>query len=194
MGPGARFELMFDMPREAGATVGFVLRGGDAAGVPGEADRPMVVFEARGEALAARSAIAGLPPNPLLPREIGLERAKRVDLTIEGGGAAPFTLNGASFSDWAAKPLFAVPGGAPVTLGFVNKTAVTQAMRLGGHVGRLLHSLDDGWEPYWRDTLLLAPGKSAHLAFVADNRGKWPLGSAIPEHRAAGVGGWFQVG
>ena len=35
--------------------------------------------------------IAGLPANPLLPREIGLERAKRVDLTIEGGGGAPFS-------------------------------------------------------------------------------------------------------
>ena len=52
MGPGARFELMFDMPREAGAVVGFVLRGGDAAAVPGEVDRPMVVFTAQGEALA----------------------------------------------------------------------------------------------------------------------------------------------
>ena len=194
MGPGARFELLFDLPREAGATVAFVLRGGEAAGIPGEVDRPMVVFEARGEALAARSTIAGLPANPLLPREIGLERAKRVDLTIEGGGGAPFRLNGASFSDWGAKPLFAVPRGAPVTLGFVNKTAVTQAMRLGGHVGRLLHALDDGWEPYWRDTLLVAPGKTVHIAFVADNPGKWPLGSAIPEHRAAGAGGWFQVG
>ena len=27
MGPGARFELMFDMPREAGASVALILRG-----------------------------------------------------------------------------------------------------------------------------------------------------------------------
>ncbi len=194
MGPGARFELMFDMPREAGAAVRFVLRGGDAAAAPGEVDRPMVVFEARGEALLARSAIAGLPANPLLPKEIDLERATRVDLTISGGGAAPFAINGASFFGWGAKPLFAVPRGAPVTLGFANKTAVTQAMRLGGHVGRLLHALDDGWEPYWRDTVLAPPGRTVHVAFVADNPGKWPIGSAIPEHRSAGAGGWFQVG
>jgi FtsP/CotA-like multicopper oxidase with cupredoxin domain len=154
----------------------------------------MVVFEAKGEALAARPAIAGLAANPLLPAEIDLARATRFDLTISGGGAAPFAINGASFSDWGAKPSFAVPRGAPVTLGFANKTAVTQAMRLGGHVGRLLHALDDGWEPYWRDTVLVAPGRTVHIAFVADNPGKWPIGSAIPEHRAAGVGGWFQVG
>ena len=75
-----------------------------------------------------------------------------------------------------------------------NKTAVVQAIRLWGHVARLLHSMDDGWEPYWRDTILIQPGRTAHIAFVADNPGKWPLESAIPEHRAAGVGAWFQVG
>ncbi len=194
MGPGARFGLMFDMPREAGGAVGFALRGGEAAAIAGEPDRPMVVFTATGEAVAARSEIAGLPANPLLPKEIRLERAARVDLTIEGGGDAPFTVNGASFSDWDVKPLIAVPRGAPVTFGFVNRTAVAQAMRLGGHVGRLLHALDDGWEPYWRDIILVAPGHTAHLAFVAANAGKWPLCSAIPEHRAAGVGAWFQSG
>jgi FtsP/CotA-like multicopper oxidase with cupredoxin domain len=135
-----------------------------------------------------------LPHNPLLPAEIDLARARRADLTIAGGGGAPFTVNGVSFADWTAKPLLSAPKGSPVTLGFVNKTAVTQAMRLHGHVARLLHALDDGWEPYWRDTILVAPGKTAHIAFVADNPGKWPVESAIPEHRAAGVGGWMQVG
>jgi len=57
-----------------------------------------------------------------------------------------------------------------------------------------LHSMDDGWEPYWRDTILIQPGRTAHIAFVADNPGSWPIESAIPEHRAAGVGAWFQVG
>ena len=32
MGPGARFELMFDMPREAGASVRFALRGDERGG------------------------------------------------------------------------------------------------------------------------------------------------------------------
>ena len=193
MAPGARFELMFDMPREAGRLVRFVLRGGDLGPVPGEPDRPMVVFEAKGEVLAARPAIAALPANPRLPAEIALERAKRVDLTISGGGAAPFAIDGVSFVDWAPKPSFAVPRGSPVTLGLVNKTAHPQTIRVNGHVGRLLHPLDDGWEPYWRDILLVAPGKTAHIAFVADNPGKWPIESASPERRAAGLATWFQV-
>ena len=195
MGPGARFELMFDMPREAAASAAFVLRGGDAAAIPGEADRPLVVFEAKGDAVPARSVPPpGLPANPLLPQEIDLERARRFDMTISGGGATPFAINGASLADWSAKPLLAIARGAPVTLGYVNKTAVTQAIGLGGHVGRLLHALDDGWEPYWRDTILIAPGKTVHVAFVADNPGKWPIGSAIPEHRSAGLAAWMQAG
>jgi FtsP/CotA-like multicopper oxidase with cupredoxin domain len=188
MGPGARFELMFDMPRQSGATVKFVLRGD--MGAP---DQPFVTIATEGEPVAERSAPPRLPPNPLLPAEIALEASRRYDVTIAGGGAAPFTLNNATFIDWSPKPAFIIPRGAPSVFAIANKTAVVQAMRLGGHVARLLHSMDDGWEPYWRDTILVQPGRTAHVAFVADNPGKWPIESAIPEHRAAGVGAWFQV-
>ena len=85
-----------------------------------------------------------------------------------------------------------LPRGAPTVFALANKTAVVQALRLWGHVARLLHSMDDGWEPYWRDTILIQPGRTAHIAFVADNPGKWPLESAIPEHRAAGVARGFR--
>ncbi len=193
IGPGARFELMFDMPREAGALVRFVLRGGDLGAAPGEPDRPMLVIEAKGEPAPARAVLAGLPANPRLPTEIGLERAKRADLTMTGGGGAPFAIDGVTFTEWGQKPSFAVPRGAPVTLGLVNKTAVIQAIRLNGHVARLLHALDDGWEPYWRDIFLVQPGKTIHAAFVADNSGKWPIESTSPERRSAGLATWFQV-
>jgi FtsP/CotA-like multicopper oxidase with cupredoxin domain len=189
MGPGARFELMFDMPRETGATVNLVLRGN--AGGP---DQPFVRIATDGEPVAERSAPPRLAQNPLLPAEIALEAARRYDVTIAGGGAAPFTLNGATFADWAPKPAFTIPRGAPSVFAIANRSAVVQAMRLSGHVARLLHAMDDGWEPYWRDTVLIQPGRTAHIAFVADNPGKWPIESAIPEHRTAGVGGWFQVG
>jgi FtsP/CotA-like multicopper oxidase with cupredoxin domain len=189
MGPGARFELMLDMPRDAGATVRLVLRG-DANG----SDQPFVAIATEGEAVAERPSGPRLPANPLLPAEIALEASHRTDIAITGGGSAPFAMNGASFTDWSLKPAFVLPRGAPSVFAIANKTAVVQAMRLGGHVARLLHSMDDGWEPYWRDTILIQPGRTAHIAFVADNPGKWPIESTIPEHRAAGVGGWFQVG
>jgi FtsP/CotA-like multicopper oxidase with cupredoxin domain len=193
IGPGARFDMMFDMPRDA-TPVRFILLGGAAAAIPGEADRPLVVFTAKGDPLAPRPPLAGLTPNPLLPAEIALQRATRVDIAIAGGGGAPFSINGASLSGWPAKPLFSVTRGAPVVLALVNNTAVMQAIRLYGHFMRLLHAMDDGWEPYWRDSVLIAPGKTAHVAFVADNPGHWPIESAIPEHLAAGVATMFAVG
>ena len=189
MGPGARFELMFDMPRNPGADVRLDLRG-DA----GAADQPFVAIVSEGEPMDARSESPRLAANPRLPAEIALESARRCDFAISGGGPAPFAINGATFIDWAPKPAYVIPRGQPTVFALANKTAVVQAMRLWGHVARLLHSMDDGWEPYWRDTILIQPGRSAHVAFVADNPGKWPLESAIPEHRAAGVGTWFQVG
>ncbi len=189
MGPGARFELVFDMPQEAGAEVKLVLRW--EVGAP---DIPFVALTAEGEPVPARDKPARLPPNPALPTEIALEAARSFDVAVTGGGGAPFAVNGVTFVDWTAKPLARVARGAPTVFAFANRTAVVQTMRLGGHVARLLHSMDDGWEPYWRDTILIQPGRTLHIAFIADNPGKWPIESAIPEHRAAGVGAWFEVG
>lgn len=189
MGPGARFELMFDMPRNLGLGVRIDLRGDS-----GTADRPFIAIVSEGEPMNARVEPPRLAPNPRLPAEIALESARRCDFTISGGGSAPFSINGASFVDWAPKPAYVIPRSQPAVFTLANKTAVVQALRLWGHVARLLHSMDDGWEPYWRDTVLIQPGRTVHIAFVADNPGKWPLESAIPEHRAAGVGTWFQVG
>jgi FtsP/CotA-like multicopper oxidase with cupredoxin domain len=185
--PGARFELMFDMPAD---TFAFALRDDEG----GKADLPLVVFESQGAPRPARPAILALPANPLLPDRIDLARAHRFQLTLSGGGAAPLAINGDSLSDWSAKPLFVAPLHAPVTLTLVNATEATQTMRLGGHVGRLLHALDDGWAPYWLDIFSIAPGRTIHVAFVADNPGKWPLASATPACRSAGLSGWFQVG
>ena len=193
IGPGARFDMMFDMPRAA-ATARFVLLGGPAASIAGETDRPLIVLAAAGEPVAPRPPFSGLEANPLLPREIDLDRARRVDIAIAGGANAPFSINGATSSAWPAQPLFAVARGAPVTLGLINKTAVTQAIALHGHCMRLLHPLDDGWEPYWRDSVLIGPGRTSHVAFVADNPGLWPIESVIPEHQAAGVMTMFEVG
>jgi FtsP/CotA-like multicopper oxidase with cupredoxin domain len=189
MGPGARFELMFDMPRETGGAVDFALRGG-----AGEPDIPFIAIKTQGDPAPERSAPPRLAPNPLLPAEIALETGRRADIVVTGGGASPFALNGVTFTDWAAKPVATLQRNSVNVFAIANRTAVVQAMRIGGHVARLLHSMDDGWEPYWRDTILVQPGRTISVAFVADNPGKWPIESSIPEHRAAGVGGWFQVG
>ena len=93
----------------------------------------------------------------------------------------------------SGKPLFAVRRGTTVTLTFVNTTTVPQQMHIHGHVWRLLHDLDDGWDPYWRDSVLLAPGKTKHVAFIADNPGKWALASSMLDRQGHGLASWFHV-
>ncbi|MGB8741256.1 MAG: multicopper oxidase domain-containing protein, partial [Xanthobacteraceae bacterium] len=46
-------------------------------------------------------------------------------------------------------------------------------IHLHGHSFRLLDALDDGWKPFWLDTMPVAPGGKARIAFVADDPGKW---------------------
>jgi FtsP/CotA-like multicopper oxidase with cupredoxin domain len=110
-----------------------------------------------------------LAPNPRLPAEIALESGRRCDFVLSGGGSQAFSVNGVSFVDWTPNAAYDIPRGQPAVFALANKTAVVQAIRLWGHVARLLPSMDDGWEPYWRDTFLIQPGRTAHVAFVADN-------------------------
>jgi FtsP/CotA-like multicopper oxidase with cupredoxin domain len=62
-----------------------------------------------------------------------------------------------------------------------------------GHCFRLLHAMDDGWEPYWLDTIILPENQTARVVFVADNKGKWLIGSSILEHLDSGLSTWFEV-
>jgi FtsP/CotA-like multicopper oxidase with cupredoxin domain len=193
VGPGARFDMMFDLPDSESESAKIILRGTN------EADRDLLLFKTRGAKAPARPAITSLPLNPLLPAEIRLAQAKKVDIIIEGGSARAlpgaktlWRLNGAP-GGLEGKPLFSVKRGTPVSLGFVNKTLVTQNMRVHGHVVRLLHDLDDGWEPYWRNAVIVAEGRTKRVAFVADNPGKWALHCDVIEHQISGLCGWFEV-
>ncbi|MBG0811771.1 multicopper oxidase family protein [Methylosinus sp. H3A] len=187
--PGARFELLFDLPQAENTTAKLVLRGID------EPDRDLAIFTTKGAKAVARPAIAALPQNPLLPTEIKLQAAKKVDLTLEppASPGVGWRINGAPSKAYGGPPLFQVKRGSPVTLGFVNRAEVPVVMHVHGHCVRLLHDLDDGWEPYWRNGVVVPPGKTKHVAFVADSPGKWAVHDDILEHEAAGLAAWFEV-
>ncbi len=188
--PGARFELMFDMPEAEGDKVSLLLRGQN-----GE-DRDLFVAVAKGTKAAKRPAIASLPQNPALPPEIKLANAKKIDLVIErrkGETGPAWTINGALTKGYESAPLFRISRGTPVTLGFVNKSDAALAMHVHGQCMRLLHDLDDGWEPYWRNGVIIPAGKTKHAAFVADSSGKWAIHDDILEHEASGLATWFEV-
>lgn len=186
-GPGNRFELIFDMPadRDARAVMTALIGQG----------LPLAIIETAGAATAqtiARPAIAPLPPNPLLTESIKLQRALRHDVTIQGADAS-WAINGRQGLPQQGKPLFSVKSGTPLVLTFKNETKLPQVIHIHGHCFRALHALDDGWEPYWLDTIIIPEGKTIRCAFVAGAPGAWLIGSTILARLDGGLSAFFEV-
>ena len=198
-GPGTRYDLMLNIPDEPDATLSVTALIG--AGVP------LVRLVAEG----ARRNGPALPPislkgNPLLPAAVRLQDARRGEIVIAGGAriaqgrldlegvdlARPWTLNGATGRP-EGKPLFSVKRGTPVVIALDNRTAFLQPLHVHGHHFRLLHPLDDGWEPYFLDTVQVPEGRRLHIAFVADNPGRWLISSTVAERFDLGLWTWFEV-
>ncbi len=203
IGPGSRFELMLDLPDQAG-TAAVVLRN------EGGADQPLVQVTSSGPAVPARGPVRKLAENGLLPTRIPLEKSLKHEITInrnDSGGAPPVSplaassgdapmfwmLGGQASDGFSGNPLFSVKRGSAVTLAFNNRTDLVQQMHLHGHVFRLLHDLDDGWDPYWRESVLVGAGKTKHVAFIADNPGRWAIESLVLDRQATGLAGYFVV-
>jgi FtsP/CotA-like multicopper oxidase with cupredoxin domain len=185
--PGTRYDLLVDLPAEAGARGAVTAMIGDGM--------PLVEIVTAGEKRAALPPVAPLSPNRKLPEAIRLQNAARKDVTIKGDpqqANAPWTVNGAAGNPSGA-PLLKVKRGAPVVLTLANQTALVQPMHLHGHAFRLLHPLDDGWEPYFLDTVQVPENRTLRIAFVADNPGKWLLASTVMERFDAGLWTWIEV-
>jgi FtsP/CotA-like multicopper oxidase with cupredoxin domain len=198
---------MIEAPAEAGAKGAVVALIGEGVALAEiVAAAPSAAAGQPAEGARTPPAAPRLEPNRLLPAEIRLQSAIRRDVVIGGGatrgpdGQPVFT--GDPKSIWtvggvagaaANKPLFTARRGQPVVLALVNQTGFPQPMHLHGHVCRLLHGLDDGWEPYWLDTLQVPEGKVSRIAFIADNPGKWMLGSTVLERLDTGLWTWFEV-
>jgi FtsP/CotA-like multicopper oxidase with cupredoxin domain len=174
--PGGRADLFVDTLGEAGAITPIL------AGVREMQPIARLVYESgNSPAPARRPDPLPLPSNPL-PARIDLKGSLRVDWTLASG--KPF--------DPAVAPLFTVKRGRAVTLAIRNPRGQAQAVHLHGHACRLLDRLDDGWAPYWLDTLVIgAPVE--RVAFVADNPGKWLLEYRTLEQRDSGGAAWFAV-
>ena len=200
LAPGGRFDLVCDIPRDPVASADARIRALIGSGfalltvkISEEAARPEPLPE-----------IDWLSDNGL-PAFIDLSHATRVDCEIKrivdradaralasADPARLWAMNGRS-GDFAAPPLFSVKRGTPTVVALANKSDVPIVIKLNGHLARLLHPHDDGWVPYWVDVVLVAPGNTERLAFIADNPGRWLLGGRILEHLAGGQFGWFEV-
>jgi len=168
LGPGNRIDAFVDATLDPGAAASVFL---DEAGretefarlayESGERRRPSPLADPR-----------PLPANPL-PTRIDMRNAVRAEAPLHSVDSQKrIWLTAASPPDFG-QPLFSAKRGRPVVLAFPNQTDAAYAVHLHGHHVRLLDNLDDGWKPFWLDTILAGPRRTTRVAFVADNPGKW---------------------
>lgn len=176
LGPGGRADLFVDALHDAGNTTPVL------AGVRDEQPIARLVYASGGAARTSpRAEPRPLPPNPL-PGRIDLKSSHKGELALASG--KPLQA--------AGPPLFTVKRGRAVTLAIRNGSGQPQAVHVHGHSFRLLDRLDDGWKPYWLDTLVVGE-QVERIAFVADNPGKWLIDCRPLERNDAGTAVWFAV-
>jgi FtsP/CotA-like multicopper oxidase with cupredoxin domain len=186
LAPGNRIDLFVD----AGLPPGSVAR----IFVANEGDEAVLARLVYGPAPARAEPLPrpdSLPGNPL-PEKIDLASSLKVEAVIEPGSRSfsgmPFAESGPEMP-----PLFTVKRGRSVTVGFVNRSPAPLVLHVHGHAMRLLDRLDDGWKPFWLDTLPVDAGATIRTAFVADNPGKWLVESGVLGDRGPGRAAWFEV-
>jgi len=142
--------------------------------------------------LERRAPLLPAPPLPSngLPERIELKGATRIDLALggpQGDWVAP-----ASFSSTAA-PAFRVKTGRTVVLALTNRAPTAAVFHLHGHHFRLLDRLDDGWKPFWLDTLTIEPGQTQRIAFLAEHAGRYLIESVATDWAAPRLVRWYSV-
>jgi FtsP/CotA-like multicopper oxidase with cupredoxin domain len=217
LGPGNRVDVFIDATLAPGASAPIAVHDGR-----NEVPLARLVYASGAPARPAPLADAKpLPANPL-PERINLKDALKLNVPLDGGmmgmmgggmgrgmpgmtggqrfpgagidpGARIWALAGFASSGHDGPPLFKVKRGRAVMLAFQNRTAFPHSMHVHGHHFRLLDRLDDGWKPYWLDTMLVDVRDTARIAFVADNPGKWMIHCHMLEHQETGMAAWFEV-
>ena len=163
--PGTRVEAFIDATAPPGSSSPILLHDGKEA-------RPVARLVASREPPLRDAALPAAPPLPSngLPNRLDLKNALRVDLTL-GGAQAEWVAPG-SFASSAA-PAFRVKAGRTVVLALTNRGDIPEVFHLHGHHFRLLDRLDDGWKPFWLDTLAIEPGQTQRIALSAEYPGRW---------------------
>jgi FtsP/CotA-like multicopper oxidase with cupredoxin domain len=173
LGPGNRIDVFADCTLMPGGVAPISVAGVQLADIP----IGKVVCEGTNVPgrTALRAAPNPLPPSPL-PERMDLKGALRAEASVGGKVGAP---------------IFTIKHGRTVVLGLSNPTSDRDALiHLHGHSFRLLDDRDDGWKPFWLDTMPIAPRGKARIAFVADNPGKWLIEGLATQN---GAGVWFEV-
>ena len=165
LAPGGRADAFIDATMAPGGVSSILLHDGTEA-------RPIARLVGSKEPPVRNAPLPAAPPLPSngLPDRLDLKSALRFDLPLNGaqaGWIAPATFTA------SAAPAFKVKAGRVVVLALTNRADRATVFHLHGHHFRLLDRLDDGWKPFWLDTLAVEPGQTQRVAFAADTAGRW---------------------
>jgi FtsP/CotA-like multicopper oxidase with cupredoxin domain len=185
LAPGTRIDAFVDATSPVGTSSSILLHDGKAARPIGKltiADQPPI--------RAARLPPAPPLPSNGLPARLDLKNALRIDLTY--GGPQTEWVTPLSFAV-AAAPAFRAKAGRTVVLALTNRADTPTVFHLHGHHFRLLDRLDDGWKPFWLDTLMIDTGQTQRIAFAAEHAGRWLIESAATDWAAPRLVRWYSI-
>ena len=181
---GGRVDAFVDVTAAAGSTSPILLHDGKEA-------RPVGRLLISGDPPVRPAPLPPAPPLPSngLPAQLDLKNALRVDVTL---GASTDWVTPAKFMA-STPPAFRARTGRVVVLALTNRAALATVFHLHGHHFRLLDRLDDGWKPYWLDTLAIEPGQTHRIAFAAEHAGRWLVESVATDWAAPRLVRWYAV-
>ena len=185
LAPGGRADAFIDAAMAPGGVSSILLHDGTEA-------RPIARLVGSKDPPIRNAPLAAAPPLPSngLPDRLDLKSALRVDVPLNGaqaGWIAPATLAAST------APAFKVKAGRVVVLALTNRTDKATVFHLHGHHFRLLDRLDDGWKPFWLDTLAVEPGQTQRVAFAADTAGRWLMEAMATDWAAPRLLRWYSV-
>jgi len=185
LAPGGRIDAFVDVTAAAGTETPILLHDGKEA-------RPIGKIRVASESPIRPAPLPPAPPLPSngLPERLDLKNATRIDLPL--GGSPGDWVPPAKFSA-TAPPAFRAKGGRTVVLALTNRAAIATVFHLHGHHFRLLDRLDDGWKPFWLDTLAIEPGQTQRIAFLAEYPGRYLIESVATDWAAPRLVRWYAV-
>jgi FtsP/CotA-like multicopper oxidase with cupredoxin domain len=185
LAPGGRADVFIDAIAQPGSVSSILLHDGKEA-------RPIARLVTSHDPPVRP---APLPPAPALPsnglpEKLDLKNALRFDLTL--GGPPAEWVTPAAFKASAA-PAFRAKAGRTVVVALTNRGGIAEVFHLHGHHFRLLDRLDDGWKPFWLDTLAVEPGQTQRIAFAAEVAGHWLIETMATDWAAPRLLRWYSV-
>jgi hypothetical protein len=185
LAPGGRADVFIDVTMPAGTSTPILLH-------DGKEPRPVGKIVVSSEPPIRPAPLPLAPPLPSngLPERLDLKNATRVDLAL--GGPQGDWVTPAKFNA-TAPPAFRAKPDRTVVLALTNRAAIATVFHLHGHHFRLLDRLDDGWKPFWLDTLAIEPGQTQRIAFRAEYPGRYLIESVATDWAAPRLVRWYAV-